>query len=71
MKNQIETNFNGRKAIVISKNHAHYKSVCVYRGIYKTCAGVGMRFEDANTHEEFYVFNYDEVLWISELAPIE
>lgn len=66
MENHIKTKFDGKKAIVIAKKHPHYNSVAICKGSNRTCVGIGMKFEDVNTYEEFYVFDDKEVMWINE-----
>lgn len=66
MEKHIETKFDGKKAIVIAKDHPHYNAVAICKGADRTCAGLGMKFEDVNTYEEFYVFNGKEIQWVNE-----
>lgn len=59
------TEFDGKKALIIGV-HPHTGVTAICMGADLTNAGWGMKFRNANTGEEFYVFNGKNARWIKD-----
>ena len=59
-----QTKFDGKKALIIDKNHPHYEVTAICMGADLTNIGWGMKFKNVNSDEEFYVFDGKGVRWI-------
>lgn len=59
----MKTDFDGKEALVICKDHPHYNSTAICLGADYTAIGWAMKFRNVNSNEEFYVFDGKKVSW--------
>ena len=58
------TQFDGRKAMIVG-NHPHKGATATCQGLEVTNVGPGLVFRNENTHEEFFIFKPENVMWMS------
>ena len=56
--------FEGKKAIVVGKDHSRKDQECECIGTEKTPGGLGLKFKSCEDMEEFIIFDPKEIRWL-------
>lgn len=63
-KENLISQFDGNKAIIIDKEHPHFDCMAICKGVEHTSVGYAMRFSRDGTKEEFFIYHGRQIRWI-------